>query len=112
MSLKKKELNRAVQAAVEADFGYGLSLDKIDAVIKSYGTVVANTLSNGDEVRLDYVGLFKPVLFKATRGRNLQTGATVDIPATYRVRFKAVPTLKKSVKALPVTECATGNCPV
>ncbi|MCA6430322.1 MAG: HU family DNA-binding protein [Cytophagales bacterium] len=103
-AITKKEIIRATQATLEADFGLALSLDKINSVIRSYNTVIAQELSDGNEVRIDYVGLLSPRLFKATTARNLKTGDTVQVPATHRVRFRAVPSLKTAVKALPVPE--------
>lgn len=100
----KKQIIRTTQAALEADFGIALSLDKINAVVRSYAGVIANELTNGDEVRIDGVGLLSPRLFKATTARNLKTGAPISVPATHRVRFRAVPALKKAVKQLPVLE--------
>ena len=98
----KKQIIRTTQQALEADFGIALSLDKINAVVRSYANVIATELSNGDEVRIDGVGLLSPRLFKATTARNLKTGAPLAVPATHRVRFRAVPALKKAVKQLPV----------
>jgi nucleoid DNA-binding protein len=50
--------------------------------------------------------LLSPRLFKATTARNLKTGDAIAVPATHRVRFRAVPSLKKAVKQLPVVEAA------
>ena len=100
--MSKKELIREVQAALEADYGIALSLDKIRSVINAYADTVSNQLGNGQEVRIDGVGLLEIRQFKATVARNLKTGTPMSVPATHRVRFRAVPTLKRAVKALPV----------
>jgi nucleoid DNA-binding protein len=100
----KKQIIRTTQAALEADFGIAMSLDKINSVVRAYASVIANELANGDEVRIDGVGLLSPRLFKATTARNLKTGDAIAVPATHRVRFRAVPSLKKAVKQLPVLE--------
>lgn len=98
----KKEIIREVQAGLEAEFGLALSLNKINSVLRSYSSVIANQLANGEDVRVDGVGLLVVKPFKATTARNLKTGATIAVPATKRVRFRAVPALKKAVKELPV----------
>lgn len=98
--ITKKELVREVQASLEADYGFSLSLDKIRSVLTAYGDTVANQLANGADVRIDSVGLLQIRDFKATTARNLKTGERLSVPATKRVRFRAVPNLKKSVKEL------------
>jgi len=100
--MSKKEFIREVQSALEADYGIALSLDKIRSVISAYANTVNNQLVNGQEVRIDGVGLLEIRQFKATVARNLKTGSPMSVPATHRVRFRAVPTLKKAVKSLPV----------
>ena len=100
--MSKNEIVREVQAGLEADYGLALSLDKIRSVINVYSTTVANQLANGNDVRIDGVGLLELRVFKATVARNLKTGEPIAVPATKRVRFRAVPSLKKSVKDLAV----------
>ena len=100
--MSKKEFIREVQSALEADYGIALSLDKINSVVRAYATTVSNQLGNGQEVRIDGVGLLEIRQFKATVARNLKTGSPMSVPATHRVRFRAVPALKKIVKELPV----------
>lgn len=98
--IKKKELVREVQLALENNSGLSLSLDKIRQVLNAYSETVANQLANGAEVRIDSVGTLVVKDFKATTARNLKTGERMSLPATKRVRFRAVPALKASVKEL------------
>lgn len=98
----KKELVREVQLTLESEAGLQLSQDKIKKVLSAYSTTIANELTNGSEVRIDSVGTLLLKEFKATTGRNLQTGARIEIPATKRVKFRPVVSLKKAVKELAV----------
>lgn len=98
--ITKKELVREVQAALEAETGLYLSLDKIKAVLDAYSLTIENQLANGTEVRIDNVGLLQIRDFKATTARNLRTGEPIQVPATKRVRFRPVPSLKSAVKEL------------
>jgi len=62
----------------------------LEAVIKA--------LKRGDKVQLTGFGSFEVRRRKARKGKNLQTGATITIPASKVPVFKAGKGLKDAVK--------------
>ena len=65
----------------------------VDAVFDS----ITDALKKGDEVRLVGFGTFSVADRAATTGRNPQTGATIQIPASKQPKFKAGKGLKDAV---------------
>jgi DNA-binding protein HU-beta len=57
----------------------------VEAVVQT----IMDTLKAGGEVRLNGLGIFDVGAREARQGRNPQTGATIDIPASKAVRFRA-----------------------
>ena len=74
-------------------------LSKADAAkaVESVFQTVSNSLSEGTEVRLVGFGTFSVGHRKATTGRNPQTGAVIQIPASNQPKFKAGKGLKDAV---------------
>lgn len=58
---------------------------------------VSVTLKKGSKVQLIGFGTFDVTRRKATKGRNPQTGAAIDIPASNQVKFKVGKALKEAV---------------
>jgi len=82
-------------AAVAGDSG----ISKADAG-KAVDSVIDNitgSLKGGSEVRLVGFGTFSVSHRKATTGRNPQTGAAIQIPASNQPKFKAGKALKDAV---------------
>lgn len=85
--------------------------DLIEAVANSTGLTKADagraleatlgaiegSLRKGGEVRLIGFGTFSVAQRKATTGRNPQTGATIQIPASKQPKFKAGKSLRDAV---------------
>jgi len=65
----------------------------LDAVLGG----ISGALSGGGDVRLVGFGTFSVGHRKATTGRNPRTGATIQIPASNRPKFKAGKALKDAV---------------
>ena len=89
--MNKNDLIAAVADSAE--------LSKADAG-KAVDSVLGNitgALQGGNEVRLVGFGTFSVAQRKATTGRNPQTGATIQIPASKQPKFKAGNALKDSV---------------
>ena len=61
--------------------------------------VIADTLAEGQELRLTGFGTFAVSQRKARRGRNPQTGLAIQIPATTVPVFRAGVQLREAVKA-------------
>jgi DNA-binding protein HU-beta len=58
---------------------------------------ITDSLKSGQEVRVHGFGTFKVTKRAARTGRNPQTGATINIPETKSVSFKAVPSVNESL---------------
>jgi len=65
----------------------------VDSVLDT----IADSLSNGQEVRLVGFGTFSVAHRKATQGRNPRTGESIQIVASNQPKFKAGKALKDAV---------------
>jgi DNA-binding protein HU-beta len=65
--------------------------------VESMITGITKALSKGDQVTLVGFGTFIVSKRKARKGRNPQTGATINIPASKVPRFRAGKGLKDAV---------------
>ena len=76
------------------------ALSKADATkaVDAVFDIITGSLKSGNEVRLVGFGTFSVAQRKATQGRNPQTGATIQIPASKQPKFKAGKQLKDSVQ--------------
>jgi DNA-binding protein HU-beta len=74
-------------------------VSKADAgrVLSGFLESVTQSLSKGDSVTLVGFGTFSVGKRAARKGRNPQTGATLNIPATKVPRFKSGKDLKEAV---------------
>ena len=70
------------------------SMEAVHAVISA----ATDCLARGEKVTLVGFGTFKTVERKARRGRNPQTGGTIQIPAKKVPRFKAGKDLRERVR--------------
>lgn len=57
----------------------------VEAVVQA----IMDAAKAGDEVRVIGLGIFDVVTREARPGRNPQTGASIDIPASKALRFRA-----------------------
>jgi DNA-binding protein HU-beta len=89
--MNKQDIVNAV--ASNANLTKSSATQAVDTVLES----ITSSLSQGQEVRLTGFGTFSVTARKATTGRNPQTGATIQIPASKRPTFKAGKALKDSV---------------
>lgn len=76
-----------------------LTLTKVMAkdVIKSVFEAVADTLKDGETLRITGFGSFKVKEKAARTCRNPKTGGTVDVPAKKVVKFTAAKDLKETL---------------
>lgn len=70
------------------------SREAVHAVISA----ATDSLARGEKVTLVGFGTFKTVERRARRGRNPQTGGTIQIPAKKVPRFKAGKDLRQRVR--------------
>jgi len=89
--VNKNELITAVAA------GSGLSKTDAGSAVDSVFEAISNALKGGDEVRLVGFGTFSVTKRAASKGRNPQTGAEINIPASNQPKFKAGKGLKVAV---------------
>jgi DNA-binding protein HU-beta len=76
----------------------GITKKAAGEAIEAYMEAVMKAVSNGDSVTLTGFGTFKSSHRKARKGRNPQTGETIQIPARTVPVFKAGKTFKEMVK--------------
>ncbi|MED1679334.1 HU family DNA-binding protein, partial [Bacillus subtilis] len=68
---------------------------KVEAVFN----VIVETLTKGESIKIPGVGTFEVRERAARKGRNIQTGEEIEIPASKVVKFKPAKALKDAVKA-------------
>ena len=67
-------------------------------MVNSFLDTISNELEKEDgKVRLSGFGTFSTTLRKARKGRNPQTGETIEVKASNTVKFKPAKALKESV---------------
>ena len=89
--MNKTELVAAM--ASKAD----LSKKDAEAALKAFTDVVAEELKKGEKIQLVGFGTFEVSERAARTGRNPQTGAEMNIPASKAPKFKAGKALKDEV---------------
>ena len=75
----------------------GLSKKDAEGAVKAFTEVVAEELKKGEKVQLVGFGTFEVSERAARTGRNPQTGAEMQIPASKAPKFKAGKALKDSL---------------
>lgn len=89
--MNKNDLVAAV--ADSADMSKADAAKAVDSVLEA----VTGQLKSGGEVRIVGFGTFSVSKRAASTGRNPQTGATIQIPASNQPKFKAGKALKDAV---------------
>lgn len=77
----------------------GLTKKDAESALNAFTSVVGAEIANGGKVSLVGFGTFEVSERAAREGRNPQTGAVVQIPATKAPKFKAGKALKDIVNA-------------
>ena len=90
--MNKGELIAAVAANA------GTTKTDSEKIVNAFFTTVTSALSKGDKVTIPGFGSFQVTERAARKGRNPQTGAEINIPASKAPRFSAGKTLKDSIK--------------
>ncbi len=75
-----------------------LPMTQAEKFLNAYIETVTSNLKKGNEITLTGFGTFKQSKRSARKGRNPQTGAEIDIPASTSVKFVVGKTLKDAVK--------------
>jgi len=89
-------MNKNELAAVVADKA-DISKEKANEVINSITDEITAALAREDSVSLIGFGSFTQRHRSARKGKNPQTGAVIDIPASKSVGFKVSKSLKDSL---------------
>lgn len=90
--MKKFELVAAVAKQT------GLTQRDVNSMIDAMSEVITSTCRDqGEIVNLPSLGIFKPKVNVARKGRNPMTGAVIDIPESHTLKFTASSALKKVV---------------
>lgn len=95
--MKKDRLTQEIRAHALSSLGVQLSAAQVLAVLESLEMTVSNNLKAGNEVTLPGIGTIGTKQRAARTGRNLQTGAAIDIPAKTVVDFRATKALKDAI---------------
>jgi DNA-binding protein HU-beta len=90
-----------VQAVGEAT---GLDKHQSESAVKAVVDAVINEIKSGGKVSIFGFGTFAPTSRAARVGRNPQTGAAVNIPASTGVRFAPATALKALLNPKPVAK--------
>ena len=77
----------------------GLSKKDAEGAVKAFTDTVAEQLKAGEKIQLVGFGTFEVAERAARTGRNPQTGADMEIPASKSPKFKAGKALKDIVNA-------------
>ncbi|WP_372988087.1 HU family DNA-binding protein [Marinobacter sp.] len=76
----------------------GMTREKANEVIAAFTDQVSSAAARGEDVSLIGFGTFNIRSREARSGRNPQTGASIRIPASKTVGFKAGKALKDAVQ--------------
>ena len=91
--MNKTELIAAIAEKTE------LSKKDAEKAVKAFTDVVVEELKKGEKIQLVGFGTFEVSERAARTGRNPQTGAEMNIPASKAPKFKAGKALKDAVNA-------------
>lgn len=91
--MNKTELIAAMAEKAE------ISKKDAEKALKAFTDVVSDELKKGEKVQLVGFGTFEVSMRAAREGRNPQSGAVMNIPASKAPKFKAGKALKDMVNA-------------
>lgn len=70
-----------------------------EAFLKEFFTISTEVISSGEELRINELGVFKPIWVEPRASVNVQTGEPVEIPGHYKVSFVPDKVLREAVNA-------------
>ena len=91
--MNKTELVSAIAEKAE------LTKKDSEKALKAFTEVIAEELKKGEKIQLVGFGTFEVSNRAARTGKNPQTGAAINIPASKAPKFKAGKALKETVNA-------------
>lgn len=90
--MNKKEIVEALATKLDTTKTFA------EGVYEAFREILTENVAKGEETNIVGVGKLKVVPTKARTARNLQTGATINVPASKTVKFAVSKSLKDSVK--------------
>lgn len=90
MNLTKKDIAETI--ADECNLKKYEAKRAVDAII----SIMKEAITNGEDIELRGLGTFKVKDTPQRKGRNIQKGTLVDIPATKMIKFKCSKSLIKT----------------
>ena len=70
-----------------------------EAFLKEFFTISTEVISSGEELRINELGVFKPIWVEPRASVNVQTGEPVEIPGHYQLSFVPDKVLREAVHA-------------
>lgn len=77
--------------------GPEISEKNVGLVLRAFSEVLGSNLAERKEVRLSGLGIFSPKHRSASTGRNPRTGEAMEIPAVWKVNFKAAKSIRDTM---------------
>ena len=96
-----KRINGEIISADSMQFYRKMNITKKEAetFLKEFFTVSTEVITSGEELRINGLGLFKPIWVEARGSINIQTGEPVEIPGHYKLSFIPDKVLREAVNA-------------
>lgn len=76
-----------------------VSKNRIKIILEAYRNLIAEQLKNGEKFNFYGLGTLKPIIRKASKGRNLHTGESLDIPEQKSISWKTSKKFRKEMNA-------------
>lgn len=95
---EKSHMNKTEFVGAVAD-ELGVTKKESTTNVEGVFKVLSETLAKGESIKIPGVGTFEVRERAARKGRNIQTGEEIEIPASKVVKFKPAKALKDAVKA-------------
>jgi DNA-binding protein HU-beta len=89
--MNQADLVKAVATALD------LNRSQAEGTVAAVLASIATALGNGEEVRLNTLGIFEVVARAARPGRNPKTGESIEIAASRSVKFKPAKALRDTL---------------
>lgn len=77
----------------------GVTKKEAEAFLKEFFTISTEVISSGEELKINGLGLFKPIWVESRSSVNVQTGEPVEIPGHYKLSFVPDKILREAVNA-------------
>ena len=76
---------------------HAMPAKKVENIINDLFVLITKSIKDGEEVKINQFGIFKPVFRKGRKGRNPKTGETIQIPTKKTITFTLSKFLKENI---------------